>query len=284
MSPWPPRSGPLRSAEPFLRLALLVVGLEAAAAVLAHSVGAVDGAILSAAPIHTGVLRGIVLCAAAAAVLAGLRVLAGAALAAAARIPALSGRRFGETAPARDDEPQWDLAWAGLLAIATVVGTPRGTLLMSRSGAPFEVPLLARAASDLIPWVLAGLGAEAVLAALRRLRRRDAGWWLGRGGVGLYWAFLCLKALTGPNLMAGDALEWAARLGADNLPQQWLTRAPAAAGAWWPIVRTGLSTALLATVIVALGEFWQAWTGWRRTAAARGKGRTTRGSRADGPA
>jgi hypothetical protein len=126
-----------------------------------------------------------------------------------------------------------------------------------------EVPLLSPAAGGLLLPVAGGLVAELLLAVGWLALGRRHRWWTLRALLGLYWVAVLAVVVGGPNLLAGDPLEWAERIGSATIPQGWLATAPRAPGSWWPAVQAGLAAALVVTLFGVLREVREAWRAYR---------------------
>lgn len=183
------------------------------------------------------------------------------------------GRRWFQALqePGAQGEPIAAIVGAIVLALAAWAAMKWLAMPFSWGEKPLSIPLISPKAGRYL-WPLAGiLFLEAGLALVWLLRGRDARWWMARAAVGLIWCLLILWVITGPNLLRGDTLEWAERLGGSDIPQAWLSRAPRVPGGWWPAIQVGLAGSLMVTLVGVAKEMREAWRGLqqkRRTTAA----------------
>jgi hypothetical protein len=169
--------------------------------------------------------------------------------------------------------PAFDGKQAGTLALlavglAGVHLAPRFlTMPLSGRGGPASIPLLSLDA-DRYLWALTTLLAvEMVLALAAMILGRNSLWWRARFVVGVSWCALLAWIITGPNLLQGDPLEWAAALGGASIPQSWLVRAPRAVESWWPALQIVLAATLLSVILSIVNDLATIVKAFRNTGA-----------------
>jgi len=154
------------------------------------------------------------------------------------------------------------LALAPLLIVLAVLA-PRGLTMPLQSGShAAPIPLLATEATSLVLpagiLLLIHLAIEVVtLSGWRPDLTSKA-----RVLSGLGWMAFLAFLITGPNLLSGDALEWAGAVGGRSIPQTWLAAAPRSLEPWWPAIQIILASGLLSVgigfvrdVMLAVREF-----------------------------
>ena len=127
------------------------------------------------------------------------------------------------------------------------------------AGAPDEmraasVPAIsATGARYLLPLSI-GLGLDAVLALWRILAGESVRRRIGRTLLHLGWLGLAVAMITGPNLLAGDPLEWASRLAPARMSVDWLQAATHRVGTIWPAIQLYLVLWMARHAIAAVEE------------------------------
>jgi hypothetical protein len=165
--------------------------------------------------------------------------------------------------PPSDADTAFRVASAAVLMGAVNLAGSGLTTPILINGRPVDVPFLSAAAGQYVRPLQAGLLAEIIIALWGRIRGRERDWWGLRSLLGLYWCAIALWAISGPNLLRGDPLEWAARAGSGTLPQAFLARAPLALAPWWPAFRAGFLVVLSFSLASTLREAGHAFRLWR---------------------
>ncbi|HEX7880907.1 MAG TPA: hypothetical protein VF720_15960 [Candidatus Eisenbacteria bacterium] len=125
---------------------------------------------------------------------------------------------------------------------------------------PTAVPLLAATAGSLLLPITVGFGSEALLGLSRSVFGRSREWILLRLALRIGWMVFLFLVITGTNLLRGDPLEWATRLGsAGALPGDWLQAATQAVGSLWPVAQVIMVGGLLIQVLGLLRETPGLW-------------------------
>lgn len=243
-----------------LRGALLALAAELVAAAVARVVLRADPGVLAPEPLTRALGRGALVAGGAALIMLALHALLGL---------IVGALRRGRPAPPDGDAERHEVAWLLMLALGAPWALTRWSFGVVHHGQAFDLPLLARAISAYLPWLAAALAAEVLLRGARLVRGTSAPWWLLRGLLGVAWALLLLALIGGPDILRGDALEWATRLRDAALSQEWLNRAPRAPSGAWPALQLGATVALLLTLLAAAREFWLAWRAWQAARATR---------------
>ncbi|MDZ4806133.1 MAG: hypothetical protein SGI90_14840 [Candidatus Eisenbacteria bacterium] len=122
-----------------------------------------------------------------------------------------------------------------------------------------SVPMIAASAGPLLIPLSIGLGLEAVLGLARLIVGESGRWWFTRALLRLSWIAFAVIVIAGPNLLIGDPLEWASRIGPSPLSVEWLEAAPRAMAAGWPLAQIALAGMLVWQLLTLIREVPRVW-------------------------
>ena len=185
----------------------------------------------------------------------------------------LSGRFRSEWAPppaailesTRDDVTRSFLLLAGVWAafkwLIVPLSIPRTGLPPIPGNSTIGVPLIGASAGPMLLPVSIGLGCEALLGLVRLTVGESRRWWVARALLRLLWIGFLVVLITGRNLLIGDPLEWASRIGPSPLSPAWLEAAPRAMATGWPLVQLLLAGSLVWQLLMLSREMSRIWRG-----------------------